>query len=150
MSAGTRVHTEDAPSLLRIPKSECPDFLDTSAEAQVAQDHGPVWKTQSILLNEICTVILWQDYHGKGNWRKFYCNTVGFLSVYVDDVQLAGKKQNIDPMWKVLMKEVVLGKPTSFLDHVYFGCTRRVCQTSKDLVDNYRGMFESRISAGSF
>ena len=24
-----------------------------------------------------------------------------FLSVYVDDIKLAGKKQNIDPMWKV-------------------------------------------------
>ena len=29
-----------------------------------------------------------------------------FLSVYVDDITLAGKKVNIDPMWKVLNKEV--------------------------------------------
>ena len=28
-----------------------------------------------------------------------------------------GKKQNLDPMWKVLNKEVDLGEPTSFLDH---------------------------------
>ena len=28
------------------------------------------------------------------------------------------------------------------------GCTQRQCQTSKDTVDNYRTMFESRISAG--
>ena len=34
------------------------------------QNHGPVWKTQSFLLSEICTVILWQDYYGKGNLRK--------------------------------------------------------------------------------
>ena len=34
--------------------------------------------------------------------------------MYVDDIKLAGKKQNIDPMWKVLNKEVVLGEPTSF------------------------------------
>ena len=39
-------------------------------------NHGPVWKTQLFLLNEICTVILWQHYHGKGNSRKFYWNTV--------------------------------------------------------------------------
>ena len=71
-----------------------------------------------------------------------------FLSVYVDDIKLAGKKQNLDPMWKVLNKEVDLGEPTSFLDHVYLGCTQRQCQTSKDIVDNYRTMFESRISAG--
>ena len=66
-----------------------------------------------------------------------------FLSVYVDDIKLAGKKQNIDPMWKVLNKEVDLGEPTSFLDHVYFGCTQRQCEISKDIVDNYRTMFES-------
>ena len=70
------------------------------------------------------------------------------LSVYVDDVKLAGKKDNIDPMWKVLNKEVDLGEPTSFLDHAYLGCTQRQCEVSKDIVDNYRTMFESRISAG--
>ena len=67
--------------------------------------------------------------------------------MYVDDIKLAGKKQNLDPMWKVLNKEVDLGEPTSFLDHVYLGCTQRQCQISKDFVDNYRTMFESRISA---
>ena len=50
-------------------------------------------------------------------------------------------------MWKVLNKEVDLGEPTSFLDHVYLGCTQRQCQISEDIVDNYRTMFESRISA---
>ena len=61
--------------------------------------------------------------------------------------KLAGKKHNIDPMWKVLMK-VDLGEPTSFLDHVYLGVTQRERETSKDIVDNYRNIFESRISAG--
>ena len=109
-------------------------------------------------------VILWQDYYGKGNfenvllkhgWEKipnWECLFVHrekelFLSVYVDDIKLAGKKHNIDPMWKVL-KEVTLGEPTSFLDHVYLGCTQRQCEVSQDIVDNYRAMFESRISAG--
>ena len=66
--------------------------------------------------------------------------------MYVDDIKLSGKKQNLDPMWKVLNKEVDLGEPT-FLDHVYLGCTQRRCEISKDIVDNYRAMFESRISA---
>ena len=68
--------------------------------------------------------------------------------MYVDDIKLAGKKQNIDLMWKVLNKEVDLGEPTSFLDHVYLGCTQRKCEISKDIVDNNRTMFESRISSG--
>ena len=86
-------------------------------------NHGPAWKIQSFLLSEICMVILWQDCYGKGNLRKSYWSMVGrrfpnweclfvhrekglFLSVYVDDIKLAGKKQNIDPMWKVLNQEV--------------------------------------------
>ena len=51
-------------------------------------------------------------------------------------------------MRKVLNKEVDLGEPTSFLNHVHLGCTQRQCQISKDTVDKYRTMFESRISAG--
>ena len=49
-------------------------------------------------------------------------------------------------MWKLLSKQVDLGEPTSFLD-VYLGCTQRQCQ-KQSTVDNYRTMFESRISAG--
>ena len=76
-------------------------------------NHDPVLKTQLSLLNGFCTVIFWQDKYGNGNLRKCY-NTVGkkfqignalvdnrekglFLSVYVDDIKLAGKKQNISP-----------------------------------------------------
>ena len=59
------------------------------------------------------------------------------------------RNQNLDPMWKLLNKEVDLGEPTSFLDHVYLGCTQRLCEIRKDIVDNDRTMFESRISAGA-
>ena len=52
-------------------------------------------------------------------------------------------------MWKVLNKDVVLGEPTSFFDHLYLVWTQRQCETSKDIVDNYRTMFESKISAGA-
>ena len=84
------------------------------------------------------------------NWECLFVHREKglFLSVYVDDIKLAGKKQNLDPLWKLLNKEVDLGEPTSFLDHVYLGCTQRQCEISKNTVDNYRTMFESRISAG--
>ena len=64
----------------------------------------------------------------------------------MDDIKLAGRKQNLDPMWTVNNKEVDLGEPTSFLDHVFLECTQRQCEISKDIVDNYRTMFEPRIS----
>ena len=83
------------------------------------------------------------------NWECLFVHREKglFLSVYVDDIKLAGKKQNLDPMWKFPNKEFDLGEPTSFLGHVYLECIQRQCQTSKDIVDNYKTMFESRISA---
>ena len=52
-------------------------------------------------------------------------------------------------MWKVFNKEVDLGEPTSFLDHENLACIQRRNEISKDIVGNYRTMFESRISVGA-
>ena len=49
---------------------------------------------------------------------------------------------------ETINKEVDLGEPTSFLDHVFWGYTQRKCEISTDIVDNDRTMFESRISTG--
>ena len=67
------------------------------------------WQFEKILLK-----YGWQNV---SNWEcSFVHRDKGlFLSVYVDDIKLAGKKQHIDPMWKVLNKEVDLGEPTFFL-----------------------------------
>ena len=70
------------------------------------------------------------------------------ISVCVYDIKLEGKTENIET-WKILMEDVDLGEPTSFLDRVYLGCTQRECKTSNEIVANYRDMFESRISAGA-
>ena len=120
----------------------------------------PVVPLERNLYGHLLAGLLWERQfekiplqHGWGkvpNWECLFVHRQKglFLSVYVDDIKLAGKKQNLDPMWKVPNKEVDLGEPTSFLDHVYLGCTQRHCEISKDIVDNYRTMFESRISAG--
>ena len=49
---------------------------------------------------------------------------------------------------KYSIKKLIWENTTSFLDHENLGCTQRQCEISKDIVDNYRTMFESRISAG--
>ena len=35
-----------------------------------------------------------------------------FLSVYVDDIKMAGKKQNMAPTWKKMLKIVDIDEPT--------------------------------------
>ena len=47
------------------------------------------------------------------------------------------------------MTDYDLGETTSFLDHVYLGCTQRECQMGEDIVDICTSMFASRISAGA-
>ena len=51
--------------------------------------------------------------------------------MHVDDIKLAGKKQNIDPKRKVLVKEVDLGEP----DHVDYWNV----DGSRDLSDYWTG-----------
>ena len=47
------------------------------------------------------------------------------------------------------MEHVDLEKPTTFLDRVYLGFTQRECKPNSSVVDGYRKMFESRMSAGA-
>ena len=73
-------------------------------------------------------ILLQHGWEKVSNWECFFVHREQglLLSVYVDDLKLVAKKQNIDPMWKVLNK-VDLGEPTSYLDHAYLGCTQRQC-----------------------
>ena len=134
-------------------------YHDTTGE-----HHGPVWKTKSFLLSQICTVILWQDYCGKVIWENPIAARLerGFQLGML--IRTPWKRVNLICVcgwhkigWKEtkhwsyvesMNKEVYLGEPTSFLDHVYLGCSQRQCKISQNIVDKYRTMFESRISAG--
>ena len=64
----------------------------------------------------------------------------------MDDIKLAGKTQDMEPTWRILLKGVDMGEPISFLYHVFWGCTQKECARSNDIVTNHRDMFESRIS----
>ena len=85
------------------------------------------------------------------NWECLFVHRKQkfFLSVFVDDIKMAGKKQNLAPMWKKLMKNIDIEEPTSFLAHVSLGCTQRECKPNEKIIGQYNKMFESRISAGA-
>ena len=63
--------------------------------------------------------------------------------MYVDDFNMTGKKQEHGS------HVVDLGETTSFLDHVYLGCTQRECKSNRNIVEQYQKMFESLNSAGA-
>ena len=163
VSAYTQVKMEDAPTLLKIPKSECPDIWIRLPRHKWPKSwsnmEDPVVLLERNLYGHLLAGLLWERQFEKvlsehgwekvPNWECLFVNRQNglFLSVNVDDIKLAGKKQNISPTWKILMKDLDLGEPKSFLDHVCLGCTEK--KISKDIVDEYRSMFESRISAGA-
>ena len=139
--AYTQVKMEDAPKLLKIPKSECPDIWIRLPRHKWPKSwssmEDPVVPLERNLYGHPLAGLLWERQFEKillqHGWQEclFVHRQKGlFLSVHVDDITLAGEKQNIDPMWKVLNKEVDLGEPTYFLDHVYLGCNQRQCEIS--------------------
>ena len=119
VSAYTQVNMEDAPKLLKIPNSESPDIWIrlpkhkwptswSSVEDPVVPRErnlyghplaGLLWEKQFV------KVLLQHGWEKVSNWECLFVHSQKglFLSVYVDDIKLAGKKQNIDPMWKILI-----------------------------------------------
>ena len=123
-------------------------FLDTSSTDTNDQHHWQTLKNPVVLLERnlhghpfaglLCErqfeeVLLGLGLEKVPNWECLFVHRKQglFLSVYVDDIKMAGRKRNMAPMWKNLMKLVDLGEPASFLDHVYLGCTQRECKVNK-------------------
>ena len=108
----------------KIPKSECPDIWIRLPRHKWPKSwssmEDPVVLLERNLYGNPLAGLLWERQFEKillkHGWEKvpnWECLCVHrerglFLSVYVDDIKLAGKKQNLDPMWKVLNKEVGL------------------------------------------
>ena len=160
---------EDAPRLLKIPKSECPDVWIRlprhkwpKSWANIEDSRGTSW-----------TKFVWsstsrQDCYGKDSSRKFWlelgwekvlelgmsvCSSktriilIGFTWMIF---KMAGKKQNMAPMWKNLMKRWSW-RTISFLVHVHLRQYSTWMQTEWNYYWGIRvyKMSESRISAGA-
>ena len=131
VSAYTQVKMKDAPKLLTIPKSECPDTWIRLRRHKWPKSwssmEDPVVLLERNLYGHPLAGLLWETQIEKnpittrlGEGFQFgmlifvHLEKVLFLSVYVDDIKLAGKKQNIDPMWKVLNKRCRFGRTNIF------------------------------------
>ena len=132
VSAKTQEKLEDAPKIIENSQSECPDIwirlpkhkwpkLWSSVEDPVVPLERNLYchPLAGLLRERQFEKVLFQ--HGWGKVQNWECLFVHrekglFLSVNVDDIKLAGKTENIEPTWKILMEDVDLGEPTSFLD----------------------------------
>ena len=57
-----------------------------------------------------------------------------FLSVYVDDLKMAGRASEINGMWKQLQKHLALDPPTPLDGGTYLGQVQRDVGVSPDMV----------------
>ena len=115
VSAYTQVKMEDAPKFLKISKSECPDIWIRPPRHKWlkswASKEDPVVPLERslyghplaglLLERQFEKILLQHGWQKVSNWDCLFVHLQKglFLSVYVDDIKLAGKKQNIDPMW---------------------------------------------------
>ena len=116
VSASAQVRVEDAPALLKIPKSECPDILIRLSKHQWPKSwsrmEDPVVLLDRnlyshLLAGLVCerqfeNILLKYGWEEGSNWECLFIHREQglFLSVYVDDIKLAVKKQNNSPTGK--------------------------------------------------
>ena len=124
VSAYTQVKKQDAPTLL-IPKSECPGIWIRLPETQMAKIIVQYGRSSLSSWAKSAPSSFGGTIVVKCKSRKFYWNTTGknpnweclffirgrrlFLFVYVDDIKLTEKKQNINPTLKIIIKKRWLG-----------------------------------------
>ena len=145
----------------RYPKSECPDIWIRLPKhiwpKWWSSLEDPVVPLERNLYSHPLPVLLWERQFEKvllkngwekvPKWECYLYTRKHFICVCGWHKNWLERNKTL-VQHEILMKDVDLGEPTSFFDHVYLGCTQRECQTSKDIVHNYRSMFESRIPAG--
>ena len=116
VSAYTHVKMENAPTLLKLPEGKCLIFWDTSTTTQWPKSwqriDDPVVPLERNLHGHPLAGLQMERHLEKvplehGCEKNQPVNVCPFIAskvyscVYLDDNKVAGKKQNLEPMWKI-------------------------------------------------
>ena len=122
VSASTQVKMEDAPKLLQIPKSKRPDIWIRLPRHKWPKSwssmEDPVVPLERNLYGHPLAGLLWERQfekvlleHGWEEVPECECLFViwekDYSCLYVDDIKLGGKKQDINRTWKIFMKMLI-------------------------------------------
>ena len=69
-----------------------------------------------------------------------------FLSIYVDDFKMAGKKENLAPMWTELRKTLNLEPPVPMSGNTYLGCQQQNFTPTEAEIATKQGLFNRVFS----
>ena len=72
------------------------------------------------------------------------------LSVYVDDLKMAGPAGNIADCWKDLCKLLDLDPPTPFHDSVYLGCGQFECDGQESELKHHQDFYNQTFGDDDF
>ena len=140
---------EDAPSLLKIPESECPDVWIRPPRHKWPKSwssmEDPVIPLERNLLcgHPFSRTVMGGAIRGSSSGKRMAESSKLGGNAY----SLTERKDYSCPCTWTISKLQERNK-IRILDHVYLGCSQRECKTSKEIVDNYRELSESRMSAG--
>ena len=123
VSAYTQVKMEDATTLLKIPKSECPDIWTRLPKHKWPKSwssmEDPVVPLERNLHGHPLAGLFWEKLFEKirlkygwekvSNWECLFVHREKelFLSVYVDDIKLAGKNKTLIRCGKYSTKKLI-------------------------------------------
>ena len=131
---------EDATKLLKILKSDCPDIWIRLPRHKWSKSwssmEDPAVPLELNLYGHPLAGLLWKRQFEKvlsehslekvSNWECLFVKKkkkdYSYLCMWMISNWLEKGKNN-SPTWQLLMKNADMGEPTSFLDHVYLGCT---------------------------
>ena len=81
-------------------------------------------------------------------WECLFVHRVKhlFLSVYVDDFRMAGKKENLSSMWKILRGTLLLEDAVPSVSNTYLGCNQRNITIDEGIVKEKNEMFARLVA----
>ena len=117
-----------------------PDATSTKTTTDKRQQDPTCW---CLVVRQFPNILLGLGWEKVPNWGCLFVHRKQglFLSVYVNDIKMVGKKQKMAPTRKQLMNDVDLDEPTSFLHHGHLGCTQRECKPNEIVINEYRNIF---------
>ena len=138
---------EDAPKCSKFQNSNVQMFRYAYYDT-TGQNHWQKWRSRDTSWTKLVRSSIGRFAMGKTIRISFIRTWMGensfvhrrqelFLSKNVDDIKMAGKQQNMAPMWKKLMTNVDIDEPTSFLDPVYLGCTQRESKPNETIIEQF-------------
>ena len=158
VSAYTQVKMKDAPQLLKNPKSECPDIW-----IRLPRHKWPKsWSSMEDPVVPLEAKSVWSSFGrivmGKAIWENPIEARLGEGFQLGMLIRTPWKRVFLICVWrknilircgKYSIKKLIWENQHLSLIMKILGCTQRQCEISKEIVDNYRTLFESRISAGA-